>query len=148
MVSAAIIVPTRNSARTLRSCLDSIRNQSVASTVIVVDNGSTDDTVRIAEELADLVLHGGPERSAQRNIGAAATDAPVLGFVDSDMILSPDVVRDAIGAIEGGAVAEPHDVVQNAGIVLSGRVPNGDKTSADPGAGRHRGRTGVSVGRA
>jgi glycosyltransferase involved in cell wall biosynthesis len=89
----------------LRSCLDSIRNQSVASTVIVVDNGSTDDTVRIAEELADLVLHGGPERSAQRNIGAAATDAPVLGFVDSDMILSPDVVRDAIGAIEGGAVA-------------------------------------------
>ena len=70
--------------------------------VIVVDNGSTDDTVRIAQELADLVLHGGPERSAQRNIGAAATDAPVLGFIDSDMILSPDVVRDASGAIEPG----------------------------------------------
>jgi glycosyltransferase involved in cell wall biosynthesis len=73
--------------------------------VVVVDNGSTDDTVTIAEELSDLVLQGGPERSAQRNIGAAATDAPVLGFIDSDMILSPDVVHDAVRAIEADAVA-------------------------------------------
>ncbi len=105
MLSAAIIVPTRNSARTLRSCLESIRNQSATVTVVVVDNGSTDDTVTIAEELSDLVLQGGPERSAQRNIGAAATDAPVLGFIDSDMILAPDVVRDAVREIESGAVA-------------------------------------------
>lgn len=77
----------------------------MASTIVVVDNGSTDDTVTIAKELSDLVLEGGPERSAQRNIGAAATDAAVVGFIDSDMILSPDVVRDAVRAIENGAVA-------------------------------------------
>jgi glycosyltransferase involved in cell wall biosynthesis len=104
VLTAAIIIPTRNSARTLRSCLESIRNQSAAATIIVVDNGSSDETVTVAQELADLVLQGGPERSAQRNIGAAATDAPVLGFIDSDMILAPDVVRDAVRAIESGAI--------------------------------------------
>ncbi len=60
--------PTRNSAATLRSCLDSIRTQSIPCCPVVVDNDSTDATVAIAEEFSDLVLHPGPERSAQRNM--------------------------------------------------------------------------------
>jgi glycosyltransferase involved in cell wall biosynthesis len=101
----AIVVPTRNSAATLRSCLDSIRNQSIPCTLVVVDNGSTDATVAIAEEFADLVLHTGPERSAQRNAGAAATTEPLVGFIDSDMVLPPDVAFEAAKALEAGASA-------------------------------------------
>ncbi|MHB8842648.1 MAG: FkbM family methyltransferase, partial [Candidatus Aquicultor sp.] len=101
----AIIVPTRNSARTLRACLESIRGQRQPCTVIVVDNGSTDDTRSIAVELADIVLAIGPERSAQRNAGAAATEAKVIGFIDSDMVVDPDVVTQALEQMAFGVEA-------------------------------------------
>jgi glycosyltransferase involved in cell wall biosynthesis len=101
----AIVVPTRNSGLTLRDCLASIRSQSYSCNLVVVDNESTDDTLKIAEELADLLLHVGPERSAQRNAGAAATSASIVGFIDSDMVLSPSVVVEAVGAIASGAVS-------------------------------------------
>src|SRR5581483_8446397 len=41
-------------------------------------------------------------RSRQRNLGAAAHPAAVVGFVDSDMVLSPHVVEQAAAAIAAG----------------------------------------------
>jgi glycosyltransferase involved in cell wall biosynthesis len=99
----AVVVPTRNSAATLRQCLESIKAQQHPCTLVVVDNGSTDDTPSIASELADVVLDTGPERSAQRNAGAAATNAGIVGFIDSDMELPPEVVGEAVSAILAGA---------------------------------------------
>lgn len=101
----AIIVPTKNSQATLRACLDSIRTQTFACTLVVVDNGSTDATAQIATELADVVFDSGPERSAQRNAGAAATSASIVGFIDSDMVLSPTVVAEAVAALKAGAAS-------------------------------------------
>lgn len=101
----AIIVPTRNSAKTLRVCLESIRRQQHPCTLVVVDNKSTDETRRIAKEFADIVLDAGPERSAQRNAGASATRASFVGFIDSDMELSSDVVGKALEALLGGAAS-------------------------------------------
>jgi glycosyltransferase involved in cell wall biosynthesis len=102
---ALVVVPTRNSAKSLQACLDSLRKQTVLSTVVVVDNHSTDATQRIAQGLADLVIVAGPERSRQRNLGAQAVDAPVVGFIDSDMIVPPSLVEEAVAAIERGAGA-------------------------------------------
>lgn len=104
-MDAAVVVPTKNSAATLRACLLSIRHQTVPPTLVVVDNRSTDATEQIARELADVVITCGPERSAQRNAGANAVDSSVVGFIDSDMVLDQRVVEDAVGAIRGGAVA-------------------------------------------
>jgi glycosyltransferase involved in cell wall biosynthesis len=99
----AVVVPTRNSARTLQACLESIRTQQVPCTVVVVDNRSSDSTSEIAHRLADVVIQAGPERSAQRNAGVAATAAEVVGFIDSDMVLAPSVVGQAAAAIAMGA---------------------------------------------
>lgn len=104
-MSVAIIVPTRNSERTLESCLRSIKSQQYPCTLVVVDNHSDDKTLQIANELADVVLIYGPERSAQRNKGAGAVDVDVLGFIDSDMILSNAVVGEAVRAIQSGAAS-------------------------------------------
>jgi len=101
----AVVVPTRNSATTLRACLESLRAQTHPCEIIVVDNGSSDATQVIARELADQVLTRGPERSAQRNAGAAHTSAPIIGFIDSDMILSTNVVAEVVIGIAGGAVS-------------------------------------------
>jgi glycosyltransferase involved in cell wall biosynthesis len=60
--------------------------------VVVVDNHSADGTLAIARELADRVVVSGPERSAQRNAGARLASTPIVGFIDADMVLSPDVI--------------------------------------------------------
>lgn len=106
----SVIVPTRNSGRTLERCLRSIRHQSgPVVELVVVDNGSSDETLAIAEELADVVLRGGPERSAQRNAGACASSGEVVVFVDADMVVSPGVVLelDELHAAGCGAVVIP-----------------------------------------
>jgi len=98
-----VVVPTRNAARTLTACLESLRAQTTPCRTVVVDNGSTDATVTIAEQGADVVLHAGPERSAQRNYGARAYPAAIVGFIDADMVLAPTVIEEAVSAIGRGA---------------------------------------------
>ncbi len=98
-----VVVPTRNSGRTLRSCLESLRAQTYSCRTVVVDNHSSDSTLELARTWADHVLMGGPERSAQRNLGARTQPAEILGFIDSDMVLDPKVVEEAVGLIEQGA---------------------------------------------
>ena len=97
------VVPTRNSARTLEACLRSLKRQTVPCSLVVVDNHSTDATVAIGCRYADVVAIAGPERSAQRNIGASLTTSPALGFIDSDMILGPTVVEQALSALRAGS---------------------------------------------
>lgn len=88
----SVIVPTRDAARTLEACLASVRAQTYQDVeLVVVDNGSTDGTPDIARKLADRVLAAGPERSAQRNAGAAAASGEFLVFIDADMRASPDL---------------------------------------------------------
>ena len=66
----SFVVPTKNSARTLASCLASLRGQTHEDVeVIVVDNHSDDDTLQIAGRYGHVVETFGPERSAQRNRG-------------------------------------------------------------------------------
>jgi len=97
--TVSVIVPTRNSVRTLRACLSSVRAQTYPKIeLIVVDNKSGDGTVRVAQELADHVVDWGPERTAQRNRGALIAQGRFLLFIDSDMVLSPGVVSDCLAA--------------------------------------------------
>lgn len=112
----SVVVPTRNSAGTLERCLRSARAQRHANgdcfpvEVIVVDNHSTDATALVAAGLADRVEVCGPERSAQRNRGTALAGAPVVLFVDSDMVLEPTVcaeVADRLADASVGAVIIP-----------------------------------------
>ncbi len=95
----SVVVPTRNSSATLERCLTSVRAQSHPDVeLIVVDNGSTDPTVAIATRYADQVQAAGPERSAQRNCGAALATGDFVLFVDSDMSLEPNVVEACLQA--------------------------------------------------
>ena len=77
--------------------------------IIVVDNDSTDDTLRIAASLADHVLQAGPERCAQRNAGIRASRGTYILVLDADMVLDSNVVSAALAASASGrqAVAVP-----------------------------------------
>jgi arabinofuranan 3-O-arabinosyltransferase len=105
-VSVAVVVPTRNSMRTLAACLRSIRAQDMPVELIVVDNSSTDGTYELARELADTAVRDGPERSAQRNAGVRLATADWILWIDADMVLPPTTVSAALAtAKETGADA-------------------------------------------
>ncbi len=103
----SIIIPTRNSASTLPTCLSSVRRQTYkALEVIVVDNYSKDQTRRIAEEHGAKVYLKGPERSSQKNYGAKMAKGEYLYFIDADFILHPNVIEECIELVRKG-----HDAV-------------------------------------
>jgi len=97
MPLVSVVVPTHNSADSLRACLESIKNQAYPSVeAVVIDNNSTDATLEVARALTSHVYTQGPERSAQRNRGAREARGTYLLFVDSDMVLAPDVVEQCV----------------------------------------------------
>lgn len=102
----SIVVTTRNEAQNIENCLRSIRLQNYKDIeLIVVDNDSADETKVLAARYADIVEDWGPERSAQRNFGLLErSKGQILGYIDADMILGPEVVSDAVHVIVNGAV--------------------------------------------
>jgi len=104
-LAVTVVVPTRDSSRTLERCLESLRAQTARCRVVVVDGASRDGTVVIARRLADEVIETAPSRTAQRNRGAFGRQADVVGFIDSDMVVEPGVVAEAAAAIRAGAAS-------------------------------------------
>ncbi len=96
----SIIIPTYQSSKFLEACLISLKKQSYPNfEIIVVDNFSKDSTLKIALNYTDKVYTKGPERSAQRNYGASQALGEYLLFIDSDMVVSPNVVSACVEKI-------------------------------------------------
>lgn len=96
----SVLVHTRNSQRTIREHLESIKNQSYKNIeIIVVDNNSKDDTIKIAREFTENIYNFGPERSAQRNFAAKKAKGEYYLVPDSDMILGRDIIAQCISLI-------------------------------------------------
>ncbi len=88
----SVIVPTWNEEGYLAKCLSSLRNQSLLKRryeIIVVDGGSTDQTLEIARTFADKVLvEPGKPVGAARNAGANVAEGAILAFIDADTMAS------------------------------------------------------------
>ena len=85
----SIIIPTHNSELTIKSCLNSLTSQSIPREqfeIIVVDDGSNDNTVDIAKKCAvDKVIITEPcFQGKARNIGVKNARGEFLAFIDSD----------------------------------------------------------------
>ena len=97
----SVIVPTKNSAATIQRCLQSLIVQTYENIeIIVVDNYSTDETRAVAERYGAKVFLKGTERSAQVNFGVGKAVGKYVYRVDSDFVLQPDVIREAVEACE------------------------------------------------
>ena len=96
-----VIVTTKNNHATLDACLSSIVEQSYTNIeTIVVDNSSDDDTKEIALKYTSNVFDKGPERSAQRNYALSLAKGKYVMIIDSDMVLSSEVVSQCVTNME------------------------------------------------
>lgn len=91
--AVAFIIPAYNEAEMLPSTLDSIKRYgSTIGTyeIIVVDNGSTDDTGLIASGMGARVItsNAGSTIGASRNLGTKISNADFFIFLDADIILT------------------------------------------------------------
>ena len=96
----SVIVPIFNVGAYLPRCLDSLRNQTLSEIeIILVDDGSSDDSGEIADRYAQedsrfQVIHQENQGlSAARNRGIELARADFLMFVDSDDWVEPDFCR-------------------------------------------------------
>lgn len=103
MMSASLdvsfVVPARNEADCIAACVASLMRQagSFRSEVIVVDNGSTDDTAALASSVgARVVTEPRPGLAHARQAGLYAAQAPILVYVDADTMLPPGWTADAL----------------------------------------------------
>lgn len=124
----SIVVPVYNQAGLLRRALESIRRQETSGyELIVVDDGSPDDSAAVAREYADRVLvnpqNVGPARTRNRGIRESAGE--VVAFLDSDCEAQPGWLSGLQGALEEPGV----DVVMG-GVWIPPSTFLGDSISA------------------
>ena len=105
-VTASIIIPTFNHGGFLREAIDSVRRQTWRDwECIVVDDGSTDDTRTIVDEVVKLdkriryVWQENLGLPAARNLGLAKTSGEFIQFLDADDVLGPAKLARQLGIL-------------------------------------------------
>ncbi len=108
----SIIIPARNEAHNLPKLLESLAAQSVQpAEVIVVDDGSTDGTAALAQELGAKVIVSQPlpagwgGKTWACHQGAQASARECLCFVDADTWFEPGGLARILGGYTGGALS-------------------------------------------
>jgi rSAM/selenodomain-associated transferase 2 len=86
----SIVMPALNEAECLPGTLTALRGLPGDFDILVVDGGSSDDTVRIAGEMDVPVVVGPVGRGPQMNYGASRVDGDVLLFLHADTLLPRD----------------------------------------------------------
>lgn len=108
MLPVSIIIPCYNAATTLARTLESCLIQPEATQIIVVDDGSVDDSIDVVRHYGErdarvrplqMPVNGGAARA--RNWGAMHATQPVLAFLDADDEYVPGALAAASGYLEG-----------------------------------------------
>jgi len=116
----SVVVCSYNGAKTLRECLTSLRALDYPDyEVILVDDGSTDDTQQIAADFPEVVNVRQPNMglSVARNVGAERATGEVVAYTDSDCVAHPrwltylveGMLRQGVEAVGGPNIPPPSD---------------------------------------
>lgn len=104
----SVIIPAFNAAKTLIRAIDSVRRQNIhALEIIVIDDGSIDDTAEVlknsiqaGEQIRLIRMHKNSGVSAARNAGIQRARGKYLAFLDADDIWLPGKIQKQIGLME------------------------------------------------
>ena len=102
--SVSVIIPTFNGSRWVRDAIDSVLGQTYANLqVIVVNDGSTDDTHQVLASYGNRILCVQQLRkgvSAARNTGIRASQGKYIAFLDHDDLWLPDKLTLQVATLE------------------------------------------------
>lgn len=127
----SVVVASYNGERTLRTCLDSlVKLQYTPYEVILVDDGSTDATARVAADYPSVRYIRHEQNlglSAARNTGIAAAGGEIVAFTDSDCradeawlyYVVSDLLRGDFVAVGGPNLLPPDDSAVAAAVMAS-----------------------------
>lgn len=102
----SIIIPTLDEAGSIRATLDALAHFDENIEIILVDGGSDDATVSIAENYAGVkILHSARGRGRQLQTGGDAGNGEILWFVHADTIAPPDAVFQMKRALQNPRIA-------------------------------------------
>ena len=115
MVKVSVIIPAYNGDRYLGEAIDSVLQQTYLDyEIIVVDDGSTDNTARVAKQYGSCVRYLSQTNqgvAASRNFGLAAALGDYIAFLDQDDLFLPHKLSSQVKLL---------DRDRNLGIVNSG----------------------------
>ena len=106
MPMVSVVVPVYNGGVGFEQCLNHIRSSTYQNyELIVVDNGSTDDSVSIAQKYGDLILHcpGPSGPGAVRNMGVMRAQGEILLFIDADVVIRVDTLEKIVAGFQAHA---------------------------------------------
>ena len=99
----SIIIPVLNEEKTIGKNLERLIKLRGQKEIIVVDGGSIDNTIEIADKYA-RVIKSAKGRGRQMNAGAKASKGNILWFVHSDSILDADGIAEIEKTIKNGYI--------------------------------------------
>lgn len=104
----AIIITCYNYGQYLTEAIESALNQTISCEVIVVDDGSTDNTRDICIPYFDRIIYlykpNGKTNAASKNYGIKHTSCKWIVTLDADDVLMPDMVRKCLNALNGKGI--------------------------------------------
>jgi glycosyltransferase involved in cell wall biosynthesis len=115
--AVSVVIPTYNSAQFLEEAIKSVLQQTYSDLdLVVVDDGSTDNTRRVVETFTDTRLRYAYQsnrgRSAARNLGLEISQGDYVAFLDADDFFLPDKLKIQVDLLDRdpslGLVAAGH----------------------------------------
>jgi glycosyltransferase involved in cell wall biosynthesis len=103
-ITISVIIPVYNAEATIARCLDSVLNQTCnPNQVIVINDGSTDNSRKVAENYKDRIeyieqTNQGP--GATRNAGLRAVRCDYVAFLDADDYWMPEFLNNCVQFLE------------------------------------------------
>lgn len=98
--SVAVVIPAYNEEKSIRQCIESVRNSNYPPEkieIVIVDDGSTDKTVEIAESMNARVLkqnHLGKVDAL--NYGSKEAKADFIVTIDADTVVGKDFIKEML----------------------------------------------------
>lgn len=106
--TVSVVIPARDEEQYIGECLDSLAHQNYCASqieIIVVDNGSVDQTVEIAAQMGARVFSAeNVYVGAVRNFGALKAKGDIIAFLDADCCAGPNWIKEAVKQLKNGEI--------------------------------------------